>query len=79
MENPPVPGKYETISYRGLSRVKLGWYVDRRSGSHVIMRNENKKQIRLVIPIHGKSVKPGTLGNILKHAQISVEELKELL
>ncbi|MFH1482953.1 MAG: type II toxin-antitoxin system HicA family toxin [Chloroflexota bacterium] len=56
-----------------------GWYVDRRRGSHVIMRHEGKPDARIVIPVHGKPVKPGTLGNILKKAGLSVEEVKKLL
>ena len=58
---------------------KEGWYVDRTHGSHAIMRHENKPGTKVVIPIHGKAIKPGTLSNILKKAGLSVEEIKELL
>ena len=43
------------------------------------MRHERKPGTKITIPVHGKAVKPGTLGNILKKAELSVEELKELL
>ncbi len=59
--------------------VKEGWYVDRTHGSHVIMRHESKLAARVVIPVHGKPVKLGTLGNILKQAELSVEEIRKLL
>ena len=58
---------------------KEGWYIDRIRGSHVIMRHEGKPGVKIIIPVHGKSVKPGTLSNILKKAELSAEEIKELL
>ncbi len=58
---------------------KEGWYIDRTHGSHVIMRNEEKTGIKIVVPIHAKSVKPGTLNNIVKKAELSIERLKEIL
>jgi len=58
---------------------KEGWYVDRTRGGHAIMRHENKPGTKIVIPFHGKPIKPGTLSNILKKAELSIEELKELL
>ncbi len=58
---------------------KEGWHVDRTHGSHVIMRHEDKPGTKIIIPVHGKSVKPGTLSNILKKAELSAEEIKNLL
>ena len=58
---------------------KRGWYVDRTRGSHAIMRNESKPEIKIVIPIHRKPIKSGILSNILKRAELSVDEIKELL
>jgi predicted RNA binding protein YcfA (HicA-like mRNA interferase family) len=58
---------------------KEGWYVDRTHGSHVIMRHEDKPDTKIVIPIHEKAIKPGTLTNILKKAELSAEEMKRLL
>ena len=58
---------------------KEGWYIDRIRGSHVIMRHEDKPGTKIIIPVHGKSVKPGTLSNILKKAELSAEEIKNLL
>ena len=58
---------------------KEGWYVDRTHGSHVIMRHRSKIGTKIIIPVHRRPVKPGTLSNILKKAELSVEELKNLL
>ena len=58
---------------------KEGWYVDRTRGGHVIMRHGNKPSTKITIPIHRKPIKLGTLSNIWKKAELSVEEIKELL
>ena len=43
------------------------------------MRNSKKPGIKIVIPVHSKSIKPGILGNILKTAGLTIEEIKGLL
>jgi predicted RNA binding protein YcfA (HicA-like mRNA interferase family) len=58
---------------------KKGWYIDRTRGSHTIMRNDDKPSIKIVVPIHTRPIKPGTISNILKKAEISREELEDLL
>ena len=58
---------------------KKGWYTDRSRGSHTIMRNDDRPGTKIVIPIHASPVKPGTLSNILRKAEISREELEDLL
>ncbi len=58
---------------------KAGWHIDRTHGGHVIMRRDDRPGIKIVIPVHGKCVTPGTLGNILKKAELSAEEIKALL
>jgi len=58
---------------------KEGWYVDRARGGHVIMRHGDRPGAKVIIPVHGKPIKAGTLSNILKKAELSAEEIKELL
>lgn len=58
---------------------KDDWFIDRTHGSHVIMRNNKKPGIKVVIPVHSKPIKPGILSNILKTAGLSTEEIKGLL
>jgi predicted RNA binding protein YcfA (HicA-like mRNA interferase family) len=58
---------------------RKGWYIDRTRGSHIIMRNDDKPDTKIVVPIHTSPIKPGTLSNILKKAEISREELEDLL
>jgi predicted RNA binding protein YcfA (HicA-like mRNA interferase family) len=58
---------------------KKGWDIDRTRGSHTIMRNADKPGAKIIVPIHTSPIKPGTLSNILKKAEISREELEDLL
>jgi predicted RNA binding protein YcfA (HicA-like mRNA interferase family) len=58
---------------------RKGWYIDRTRGSHAIMRNDDRPNTKIVVPIHTSSIKPGALHNVLKKAEISIQELEDLL
>jgi predicted RNA binding protein YcfA (HicA-like mRNA interferase family) len=54
---------------------KVGFLLSRQSGSHKIYKNSKGK--RVTVPYHsGKILHPKVLKNILKDAEISVEELE---
>lgn len=57
------------------SLVKKGFVVRRQTGSHIVMQ---KERIVFAVPLH-KELKKGTLRRILKQAEISIEELAELI
>jgi predicted RNA binding protein YcfA (HicA-like mRNA interferase family) len=60
--------------------LKAGFYVHRTSSSHYVLKHPAKPALRPVVPVHGKrSLKPKTLSSILKQADMSVGELRELL
>lgn len=46
---------------------KQGFFIDRQSGSHMILIHSDKQR-RVVVPIHTKDVPKGTLLSILKMA-----------
>ena len=72
---PQVPGQRVV---RALE--KAGFILRRQKGSHAVMVHSQDLTRRCVIPLHGsKPVKPGTLRAILKGANISPEEFRELL
>jgi predicted RNA binding protein YcfA (HicA-like mRNA interferase family) len=57
---------------------KLGFILVRQSGSHRIFRNPEGR--RTTVPFHsGKTLHPKLLKSILKEADITGAELKELL
>jgi predicted RNA binding protein YcfA (HicA-like mRNA interferase family) len=56
--------------------LRLGFVVNRQRGSHIVLRRANP-YARVVVPDH-KSVRPGTLRQILNEAGITVEQLLEL-
>ena len=63
---------------------KIGFAKARQKGSHVFMKkyldNEKTKQVACVVPLHNKkTIAVGTLKNILRQADVSVEEFVEHL
>jgi predicted RNA binding protein YcfA (HicA-like mRNA interferase family) len=69
---PQVSGR-ECIS--ALS--KLGFYIKRQKGSHIVLRRDNPFA-QVVVPEH-RELDPGTLRGIIRQAGLSVEEFTELL
>ena len=57
---------------------KLGYAVDRQRGSHIILRQSQPPNRRLVIPDH-KELSIGTLRSLIREAGLTVEEFKKLL
>ena len=60
---------------RALERV--GFVFQRQKGSHMILRRDDP-YARVVIPDH-KTLRIGTLKQILNEASITIEQLKEIL
>ncbi|MEW6201768.1 MAG: type II toxin-antitoxin system HicA family toxin [bacterium] len=56
---------------------RIGFVVDHQKGSHVFMHNL-EKNISVVVPLHKEVIK-GTLNNIIKKVDITIDELKELV
>ena len=57
---------------------KVGFALARQSGSHKIYRSSAGK--RITVPYHkGKALHPKVLANILKDANLTREEFKNLL
>jgi predicted RNA binding protein YcfA (HicA-like mRNA interferase family) len=56
---------------------RAGFVLVRQRGSHMILRREVPKA-RVIVPNH-KTIRPGTLSQILKAAGLTVEALLELL
>ncbi len=72
--------KLPSLSPRKIIRVleKRGFVLDRTKGSHHLYYNPELKR-RVVVPLHKKDLPKGTLLEILKQADISKEELRDLL
>ena len=60
---------------RALERV--GFIYQRQKGSHMVLRRDDPYS-RVVVPDH-KTLRPGTLRQILNQAGLTVEQLIELL
>jgi predicted RNA binding protein YcfA (HicA-like mRNA interferase family) len=55
--------------------IKNGYERDRQKGSHIAMRQVSHPHRRIVVPDH-KVVAKGTLRAIIRHAGLTVEDLK---
>ncbi|KKP65764.1 MAG: hypothetical protein UR68_C0031G0005 [Candidatus Roizmanbacteria bacterium GW2011_GWA2_35_19] len=56
---------------------KLGFIIDRQSGSHVVLFHPKTKR-RAVIPLHLTDLKKGTLSAILRESGINKEEFIQI-
>jgi len=72
--------KLPTISSQKLAKAleKAGFELIRVRGSHHYYYNSQTDKVA-VVPFHSKDLRKGTLSAILKDADVSVEELLELL
>jgi predicted RNA binding protein YcfA (HicA-like mRNA interferase family) len=58
---------------------KLGFVFKKQKGSHIKMEKAiNNKKITIIVPNH-KTIKKGTLNNILKKVNINIEDLKKYI
>jgi predicted RNA binding protein YcfA (HicA-like mRNA interferase family) len=74
---PKLPRISSKEAIRALKR--LGFEQVRQTGSHVVMKKATDEgEIGCVVPIH-RELKIGTLGSVLKQAQVTVEALIENL
>jgi predicted RNA binding protein YcfA (HicA-like mRNA interferase family) len=76
-----LSSKLPVIKARQLIKIvrRLGFKLDRQSGSHAIYYRKSDKR-RIVIPLHtGKDIKPKTLHGIIKDMNLDVDEFKKLL
>ena len=71
---PKLPAVSSTKVIRVAS--KLGYELVRQKGSHIILKNKEEKM--LVIP-NKKTLKKGTLLQIIKAMEITKEEFTEML
>lgn len=72
--------KLPTCTARELERVlrRLGFFVDRQTGSHRIFVRALDRR-RIVLPIHAGDLKPGLLRQILYDLSLSSEEFHSFM
>ena len=59
---------------------RAGFVVDRVAGSHYILAHPDIPATAVTVPFHGsRSLKPGTLRNIIRQSGLTVEEFRALL
>ncbi|MFH1956235.1 MAG: type II toxin-antitoxin system HicA family toxin [Patescibacteria group bacterium] len=55
-----------------------GFYIDHTTGGHYILYKDDHSP-PVSVPFHNKDLKLGTLSDILKQAELSVQEFIDLL
>jgi len=68
-------GRLSGFSYREVAKRlrKLGWVFDRLGpGSHEVWRNPTTRR-KVTLPHHSRDMAEGTLGAILREAEIDVD------
>lgn len=73
--------KQPVVSGRQVIRVleRLGYQVVRQKGSHIRLRDESDPEhLPTTVPVH-RTIKPGLLRQILRDANLTVEEFVDLL
>lgn len=72
--------KLPVISGRNLIRVlgKIGYLAVRQKGSHVRLRHETEQHKPLTVPLH-PVIRPGLLHQIIKDADLTLNEFLKLL
>jgi predicted RNA binding protein YcfA (HicA-like mRNA interferase family) len=74
--------KLARITGKGAERalLRVGWYLHHSKGSHFYYKHLDFPERRVTIPMHtGETLAPKTLENILKQANLDVEEFMKLL
>jgi len=57
---------------------KVGYQAVRQKGNHIRLKDINEKKSPITIPAH-KELRPGLLKKVLRDAELTVEEFKQLL
>jgi len=72
--------KLPVLSGKQLCKIlaKKGYLTDHKTGSHIILRNENPPHRRLTVPDH-KEIAKGTLRAIIRQTGLTLDEFRELL
>lgn len=58
---------------------RAGFYVDRKKGSHITLKNKSNKKLRVTIPYHTKGLKRGTLYGIIRQSGLNRERFLKYL
>ena len=56
-----------------------GYFVHHTTGSHVVLKHPARLSVRVVVPQHGGDIKRVTLQSILRQAELTADELIDLL
>jgi predicted RNA binding protein YcfA (HicA-like mRNA interferase family) len=59
--------------------VRVGFYINHQTGSHVNLRHGTKTHLHVVVPSHAGDIAPKTLKSILAQAEIDLGDFVAML
>lgn len=73
--------KLPTLTPKRLLRAleRAGFVIHHVTGSHYVLRHGTNVRLRVTLPWHNQDLKRGTLAAILEQAQLTTDDLRELL
>lgn len=73
--------KLPTVTPKQLIRAleRAGFFIHHQKGSHITLKHPDFPGKRVVVPYHAGDIKKGLLRGVLKDADLTVEQLIELL
>ncbi|MBI4548910.1 MAG: type II toxin-antitoxin system HicA family toxin [Ignavibacteriae bacterium] len=57
---------------------RTGFYIHHQSGSHVQLKHQVKKELRVTVPFHNRDLPKPIIRSILRQAQLTIEEFNSL-
>lgn len=76
-----MAGQYPAVTAREVVRAlaRDGWEPKRQSGSHLVLQHATKRGT-VTVPMHaGRTLKRGTLRQVLNQAGLSLDQFRRLL
>ena len=58
---------------------RVGFYIARSSGSHVILKHPQKPELRVTLAMHNRDLKRRTLESVIEQAGMTPDEYARLL
>lgn len=76
-----MSGQLPALTPKDVLRIlqKEGFFVQRSSGSHFVLKHPDRPRLRVTLPVHNRDLKKGTLRSILDQSGYTVQALQKLL
>jgi predicted RNA binding protein YcfA (HicA-like mRNA interferase family) len=76
-----MSGRFPVVNSKQLltALLRAGFFIDRIKASHYYLKHRQYQELRVSLPYHNKDLRRGTIKNVLLQANLTPDELAELL